>query len=354
MDNDLQRLGLGGGILPRGKRNSLADVAGLSVGHVTLSDGPIQTGVTAVIPAPGNLFCHKLVAACEVLNGFGKSAGLVQIAELGTLETPVVLTNTLSVGDAWRGLLDVVLEEDAAIGADAGTVNPVVCECNDGFLNDIRALAVTPSMVGQALKSATPDFALGAVGAGRAMSCYQLKGGIGTSSRRVETERGVWTLGALVLSNYGELKDLIIGGQPVGQTIAACQAVEDLKEQGSIIVVLATDAPMTSRQLNRLCRRAGVGITRSGSWVAHGSGEIALAFSTAQRVPHDGHDAVTIDAVSDNDANLFFRATVEAVHEAVLSSLVHGTMTQGFRGRIRYGLRDYANLVPQLAGLKDL
>ncbi|PIE53750.1 MAG: aminopeptidase [Dethiosulfovibrio peptidovorans] len=309
------------GSLAPGSANLLTDVSGVTVGHLSLDAGDVKTGVTVVVPASGSLFREKLPAAVHVINGFGKSVGLVQIEELGTLETPIVLTNTLSVGDCFRGLVEVMLESDSAIGRETCTVNPVVMECNDGYLNDIRGLHVIPDHVRQALERADRSFALGGVGAGMGMSCYQLKGGIGSASRMVEIEAERYTVGVLVLSNFGELADLIVDGGKIGSAWASRNLPEPNREQGSIIVIIATDAPMTARQLKRLCKRASVGIARTGGYMAHGSGEISLAFSTAYRIPHDDRALLTMSFVSDHWANQFFRAVTESVEEAVLDSM---------------------------------
>ncbi|EFC91396.1 peptidase S58 DmpA [Dethiosulfovibrio peptidovorans DSM 11002] len=336
-----REMGIEIGFMPTGAKNSIGDVQGVSVGHVTLDDGPVKTGVTAIIPGSGNTFRHKFPAGCHVINGFGKSVGLVQIEELGTLETPIVLTNTLSVGDCVRGLVDEMLATDEGIGDTTGTVNSVVCECNDGFLNDIRGLNVKPRHVGEAVRSASPNFSMGDVGAGKGMSCYQLKGGIGSSSRLVELDGARYTVGVLVLSNFGEMKDLSIDGVKVGKAIFREAPPERLKEQGSIIAVVATDAPMTSRQLKRLCKRASVGIVRTGAYIGNGSGEIALAFSTAYRVPHEGVEPVEISPVSDSLANRFFRAVVEATEESVIDSMLLSSPVEGREGRKRRSLAEF-------------
>ena len=336
-NNDwLERFGLSAGRLPKGPRNTIADVAGVIVGHATLAEGKTQTGVTAVIPAPGSLFQNKLIAASHVINGFGKTAGLVQIDELGTLETPILLTNTLSVGDAWCALSQAMIESEPSIGGAAGTVNPLVCECNDGFLNDIRAQAVTPELARRALAAAAPDFALGSVGA------------VGSASRLVTAGARTYTLGALALSNFGEMEDFTLNGQPTGAEAKKILAAEQLHEQGSCIVLIATDAPMTARQLKRLCKRSSAGITRTGSIIGNGSGEIAVAFSTAQRVPFDAAGELELRSVSDVHANLFFRAVIESVHEAILTSMLAAETVTGFQDHRRVSLADLAGRVPGL------
>ena len=313
--------------LPPGPRNAITDVAGVTVGHCTLDDGEIQTGVTAVLPHGGNLFREKVPAGCAVFNGFGKTMGLMQLAELGTLETPIVLTNTLSAGTAYTALVRRALEENPSIGISTGTVNPLVCECNDGQLNDIRSLPITEDHVFQALAAAAPAFAEGAVGAGRGMVCYGCKGGVGTASRLAELPGQAFTVGALVLTNYGRAGDLRLLGRP-----PAPQG-EVTPDRGSVITLLATDAPLSARQLDRLSRRAIAGLCRSGSIIGSGSGELAVSFSTACRVPHAG-DALFLDlrVLHEDYMDALFAAAAEAVEDAVYSSLLHAETVTGVRG----------------------
>lgn len=330
MSRRIRDYGISIGEMKTGPMNSISDVSGVEVGHVTLDEGNIKTGVTVVIPAQGNLFRDKLMASCHIINGFGKSTGLVQIEELGTLETPIIMTNTLSVGDCSRGLVDYMLSVDSSIGTVNGTVNPVICECNDGFLNDIRGLNVKPCHVREAVEKASPVFNMGDVGAGKGMSCYQLKGGIGSSSRLVEIDGDVFTTGVLVLSNFGEMADFRLDGEKKGREILKMSPPETLKEQGSIIVIIATDAPMSERQLKRLCKRASVGITRTGSYIGNGSGEIAIAFSTANRIGRDDKSTcLSLNMVNDRYANLFFRSVVESVEEAILDSMICASTVEG-------------------------
>ena len=331
------------GTLPRGPRNAITDVEGVLVGHCTLADGSVQTGVTAILPHRGNLFRDKLLAACHVINGFGKSIGLVQIEEMGTLDTPILLTNTLSTGTASEALVRFMLKDNPDIGRETGTVNPVVCECNDGFLNDIRGLHVGQEHVFKALAEAGEEFEEGAVGAGRGMSCFQLKGGIGSASRIVETEGGSWTMGTLVLSNFGQMEDLTVGGKHIGPSVLKIAPPSD--EQGSIIVLLATDLPLTERQLKRVCRRAAVGISRNGGFMGSGSGEIVLAFTTANRFSHDETaPVVPLGMFNENLMNLPFRAAAEATEEAILNSMICAEPVTGRDGNRRDSLRDFAHL----------
>lgn len=298
-------------------------MAGVRVGHVTIHDGAHQTGITAVIPQGGNLFTHPLPCGVAVLNGFGKSAGLVQIQELGTLETPVLLTNTLAVGTAFTALVRRAVRENPGIGRSESTVNPVVLECNDGYLNDIQALAVTQSMAEEALAAASAEFARGAVGAGRGMSCFGLKGGIGTASRRI----GEHTLGVLVLANFGRLRDFMIDGVPVGQAIAAADCD---RERGSVIILIACDAPCDARQLTRIARRSAAGLGRLGSHMGHGSGDIALAFSTQRNAA----------PLTEADLDDYFRAAADACEYAVRDAMLCAESVFGYAGHTRTALRD--------------
>lgn len=346
----MRDLGYRVGELPVGRANAITDVAGVLVGHVTLHEPErgICTGVTAVRPHPGNTFRDKVAAAACVINGYGKATGLAQVAELGTLETPVVLTNTLSVGTAAEGLVRWMLDQDAGIGGSAGTVNPVVMECNDGYLNDIRLLAVRPHHVREAVEGAAADPpGEGAVGAGTGMVCYGFKGGIGTASRVVKGEAGTFALGVLLLANFGRRRDLTVLGVPVGLHLERARhpsgrgADQPSREAagtdgGSVIVVVATDAPLTSRQLGRLAGRVVVGLARTGSYVAHGSGDFALAFSTACRYRHDAPDRVYRAGFVLDHGETFsrlMRAVVEATEEAVLNALFRATTTRGYLGR---------------------
>lgn len=320
--------GISIGQMRPGPRNLITDVPGVTVGHCTLAEGEIQTGVTALLPHPGDLFHDKVMAACHVINGFGKSVGLVEIEEMGFLETPILLTNTLSVGAASDALVRVMLEKDPDIGDTTGTVNPVVCECNDGRLNDIRGLHVKEEHIRAALADCRPDFSEGAVGAGRGMKCHGLKGGIGSASRQFLLDGEPYTLGALVLTNHGSRSDLRVNGRPVPEAHTPPEP-----ERGSIITLLATDAPLTERQLKRLCHRVPVGISRVGGYMGNGSGEIAIAFTTANRIPHyPEKDLLPLRMLHDDRIDLVFRAVAETVEEAILSSMLHAEPVTGRKG----------------------
>lgn len=323
---------------PRGERDLITDVPGVKVGHVTLKEGDVHTGVTAVLPHGGNCFQDKVMAGVSVINGFGKSVGLIQIQELGTIETPILLTNTLSVGTACEELTRYMLEGNPDIGVTTGTVNCVVTECNDGRLNDIRGLHVRPEHVRQALANAGEDFEEGAVGGGTGMVCLGLKGGIGSASRRVDVDGQTYTVGALVMSNFGAPGNLIIGGKHYDTNLGR----EERKDEGSIIMLLATDIPLNERQLSRLAKRSMVALGRVGSYCGNGSGDIAIAFTTANRLPHYSQKNI-LDTKMFYDENIdrVFVAGVEAVEEAIISSLYHAETTTGIRGNCYLGLRDF-------------
>jgi D-aminopeptidase len=328
--------GLACGRLPPGPRNAITDVPGVAVGHHTLVRGDLRTGVTAILPHPGDLFRDRVVAASHVLNGFGKSIGLMQIDELGQLETPVLLTNTLSVGTCGNALIRRAIQANPQIGRRASTVNPVVCECNDGYLNDIQAMAVTEADAGAALDAAGADFTLGAVGAGAGMSSFGFKGGIGTASRQITLDGAVHHIGVLLLANFGRAGDLRL---PDGRRIAPPAPPE--AERGSVIVVLATDIPMDHRQLRRVIRRAGAGLAWAGSFWGHGSGDVFLGFTTANRVPHSPRgDFIAHRILAEERIDTLFQAAAEATHEAVLDALYAAPATTGRAGHTRPGLRD--------------
>ena len=351
-------LGLAPGILPPGPLNAITDVAGVRVGQRTVwhgdgpllpGQGPARTGVTVVVPHPGNVFRHKVPAAFTVLNGFGKSIGGDQISELGTLETPIALTSTLNVGRVADGLVDHAVRENPDIGISTSTVNPVVGECNDGHLNDIQGRHVAPADVLAAVDAASSGpVAEGAVGAGTGMSSYGFKAGIGTASRVVPANVGGWTVGVLVLANFGRSGDLVVDGVPVGRLLAAEPPVSPEPERGSIVVVVATDAPLLARGLGRLTRRVAFGLARTGSFGGHGSGEVAIAFSTSPGLMLN-HDATaptrTVEVVDDDirpnvpaPIDALFLAVVEATEEAVLNSLFRAETVVGRDGHRREAL----------------
>ena len=329
--------------LPSGPRNLITDVAGVRVGHATVQQGEVNTGVTAVLPHPGHLFLDKVMASAAVINGFGKSAGILQVQELGTIDTPILLSNTLSVGTAFTGLCRYVLEQNAGAGVYTGSVNCLVTECNDGRRNDIQGLHVREEHVLQAISAAGETFEEGAVGGGTGMCCLGLKGGIGSASRVVELDGTACTVGALVMANFGRAGDLMIGGRHIDTRSAGDRLA--VKDDGSIIMLLATDVPLSERQLGRMARRTAVALGRTGSYCGNGSGDIAIAFTTANRVPHRGGAAVeAYRMVRDDRIDPVFLAAVEAVEEAIISALYHARTLTGFQGRTSVGLRDFLGL----------
>lgn len=326
--------------MKKGKRNSITDVEGVLVGHSTLVDGDVQTGVTAILPRPYNWYREKTRAACHVINGFGKSIGLVQVDELFTLETPILLTNTLSSAHAADGLIKFMLSHFDEIGPE-GTVNPVVLECNDGYLNNSRRQIITEHDVYQALNNSADTFDRGAVGAGRGMSCYQLKGGMGSASRLVEIEDKTYTVGGLVLTNMGLLEDLILLGKKIGPELKRKVETKDEEDKGSIIMILATDCPLESHQLKRMSKRAVAGLARTGTFIGHGSGDIVLSFTTDSPVTSKAFDVTTPRQIlHDNYLNKIFKAAVEVIESSIIDSLLEADEVTGFNGHNRKALKN--------------
>ena len=333
------------GSLPRGARNKITDVPGVRVGHSTIHDERHHTGVTVILPCADNMFKNKLTAASFVLNGFGKTQGLVQIDELGTLETPIALTNTLNVGkvhDALVGYMAARCEEDRI---EMCSINPVVGECNDAALNAITDRPVEERHVLQAIETAGEDFEEGCVGAGAGTVCHGLKGGIGSASRVLEIAGGRYTLGVLVQSNHGVLEELHVMERPLGREIIAkrsAQPAQEPNDRGSIMMVLATDLPVSDRQLRRILKRCAVGLARNGSYFGHGSGDVMIGFTTANRVPHGGmHRVLTQQVLTEHTLEFAFRAAAEATQEAVLNSLTAAVETTGLNGRVYESITKY-------------
>lgn len=328
------------GKLKKGPNNLITDVKGVRVGHCTINKNKVKTGVTAILPHEGNIFKEKVMASSCVINGFGKSIGLIQIEELGTVETPIIMTNTLSVGTAANGLIKYMLEQNNDIGAVTGTVNCIITECNDGRLNDIRGLHVREEHVYEAIRNAAEIFEEGAVGSGTGMCCYGLKGGIGSSSRVITLDNIEYTVGAIVMSNFGRRGDLIINGEKVGEKIEKAD-ISDM-EKGSVIIVIATDIPLSERQLKRVSKRSIVGLGRTGSYLGNGSGDICISFTTANKIKHySDTDIIDIKMVDDNKLDNIFKAVIETVEESVISSLYHGETTVGVNGNVIKGLKEY-------------
>lgn len=329
------------GVLPSGKYNAITDVLGVSVGQTTLVRGDsIRTGVTAILPHSENIFQNKVPAAMYIANGFGKLMGYSQVEELGNIETPIVLTNTLSVPTAAEALIDYTLQlpENKLVRS----VNPVVGETNDGWLNDIRGRHVKTTDVLTAIDEAKPGAVEeGAVGAGTGTSCFGFKGGIGTASRQLPESLGGYTVGVLVQSNFGGV--LQIGGAPAGVELGEYYFKSQLQDgaDGSCMIVVATDAPLDARNLKRLAKRAMFGLAKTGGIASNGSGDYVIAFSTAEnlRIPYQSASPLRSGAVLRNEEmSPLFLGVIEATEEAILNSLFAAKDTQGHLGHERRAL----------------
>lgn len=337
-----------------GARNAITDVGDITVGHTTIisQEKNIYTGVTAILPHSGNIFRKKVRAGAHVINGFGKSVGILQIQELGNIETPILLSNTFAVGTCLNALTKHMLDNNPEIGTSTGTVNCIVTECNDGSLNDIRGFHVSEKDVFYALENASKAFDEGAVGGGTGMICMGLKGGIGSSSRVFSYGNENYTVGALVMSNCGELGNLRINGKlvkPSPDLMDSSEIDDDHKvlkhdrDKGSIIIVIATDLPLNTIQLNRLAKRATASLGRVGSFIGNGSGDISIAFSTSNTVNHfNEHEIIQSREIPNEYLDTIFEAACETVDESVISSLFHGKTTVGIRNKKVYGLSDWA------------
>lgn len=352
----IRELGIYNGRLPTGPHNTITDIPGVAVGHTTLiagegawtGNGPFRTGVTLILPHVGNLYNEKVTAAVHTINGFGKVAGFEQVRELGTIETPIALTGTLNVPRVADALITLAIEQNPQIGigfAAQGrpgyaSVNPVVGETSDGFLSDIQARPIGEHEVRTAFTNATGGTVdEGAVGAGAGTSCYGWKGGIGTASRQLPQSQGGFLVGALVQSNFGKPEELTIASVPVGQVLQPPN-YRPRPAAGSIMIVLATDAPLNSRQLGRLCRRAAFGLARTGSTCHGGSGDFVIAFSTTRRVMDrpDVSSGVETAVYDQKIMDGFALAVIESVEEAIYNSLLMAHTVVGRDGNTRFGL----------------
>lgn len=331
-----REVGITFGILPTGPLNAITDVDGVRVGHVTLIEGTrVHTGVTAILPHGGNLYQDKVPAGFEVGNGFGKFMGSTQVRELGEIETPLVLTNTLSVPEAAAGVIEWTLRQPG--NENVRSVNAIVGETNDGFLNDIRARRITPAHTIEAITAARERVVNeGAIGAGAGTVAFDFKGGIGTSSRVLPKSLGGYTVGVLVQSNYGGV--LTIAGVSVGVELGRYFLKDELDRKnadGSVIVVIATDAPLSDRNLQRLAKRSFIGIGRTGSPMTNGSGDYAIAFSTHAAVRRTAARRAAVsafDELPNEQLSPLFQAVTEATEEAVINSLFAAETVQGHRG----------------------
>ncbi|MGP4072659.1 DmpA family aminopeptidase [Piscibacillus sp. B03] len=330
------------GSMKTGKLNKITDVAGIKVGHQTINNGEIHTGVTAILPHGGNIFKEKVMATSHIINGFGKTTGTIQVNELGTIETPILLTNTFNVGACTEALVEYSLEQNPEIARTTGTVNPVVGECNDMLINDIRAMALTKEDAHQSIIQAADDFEEGAVGAGTGMVCFGLKGGIGSSSRILKLQHGTYMVGVLVLSNFGQLEHFTLAGTHIGPEVKAKIQAESESDKGSIMVVVATDLPVTERQLDRIIKRSSAGIARTGSFYGNGSGDIVIGFSTANKIAHENNGQLqTVKAIHEDDIDQAFQGVAEATEEAILNSMVTAQTTVGRNGKQIHSLSQF-------------
>jgi D-aminopeptidase len=343
----IRDLGIVVGRLAPGPLNAITDVKGVRVGHVTLTrgegrlvpgKGPVRTGVTAILPHGGDLWRDKVPAATWVLNGTGEMTGSIWINTQGALEVPILITNTMNVGRVMDGVVAWMLKRYPDVGIGDDVVAPTVAECDDSTLNDARGLHVSPEDAVRAIETASEGpVREGAVGAGTGMIAYQFKGGIGTASRVLPKDKGGFTVGALVNANMGRRHELTVAGVPVGREITDLTVEEP--SAGSIIVVLATDAPLDHLKLQRLASKASLGLARTGTISNHGSGDIFIAFSTGNRVPHYPEPITyTLRVVADAHLDPLFEAAQEAVEEAILNALTMATTTVGRDGNTAHAL----------------
>jgi len=335
---------------PTGRYNAITDVPGVLVGHSTvisgsgelsIGEGPARTGVTAILPNP-NIFHDRFVGAGFILNGAGEVSGLMQVMEWGLVETPILLTNTLAVGTCSEAAVRYMVNRYPGIGVEHDVIIPLVGECDDSWLNDIRGRHVREANVLEAIeRAASGPVAEGNVGGGTGMVTCDFKGGIGTASRRLPQYEGGYTIGVLVMSNFGMMEDLRVDGIPMGQILAPEFLDKNHRKNnyGSIICVLATNAPLAAHQLGRLCKRAALGIGRCGSFALHESGEIIMGFSTATVVPRQSKKMLyKLKVMLDQAVDPLYRAVVEATEEAVLNSLCMADTMEGHSGNIAHAL----------------
>ncbi|MBA7516091.1 Beta-peptidyl aminopeptidase BapA [subsurface metagenome] len=344
---DLRELGYNCGKYPTGKNNAITDVSGVAVGHETIikgegkhiiGEGPIRTGVTVILPHEGNIYADKVVTGVHIVNAYGKSTGIPQIFEMGCIETPIAITNTLNVGLVFDALVSYSISRNLEDGITPSSISPIVTECNDGFLNDIQGRHVKESHVLKAIQNAKSATKIeqGCVGAGTGMRVFGLKSGIGTASRQLNVRQTkyqkTYHIGTLVVPNYGSLQDFQFYGTRMATILDKKKYFPKAKKKrknkisgGSIIVIIATDLPLTHRQLNRLSRRGAFGIARTGSIIGHSSGDFLFAFSTSSRIEHNPKDLFK-ERLFLNENNLIisdiFRMTIDAVQEAIYNAML--------------------------------
>ena len=344
-------LGIPLGRFKTGRWNAITDVAGVKVGHSTIirgagplkvGRGPVRTGVTAILPNPSNVFEQRVVGGGFILNGAGEVSGMTQLMEWGLIETPIFLTNTLSVGAVSDAAVKWMVEKFPGIGGEHDVIIPLVGECDDSWLNDVAGRHVKDQHVNEAISTASDGpVAEGSVGGGTGMITCDFKAGIGTSSRRLPESLGGFTVGVLVMSNFGVMRQLRVGGLPVGEMLEERYRGLPRRERsyGSIIAVIATDAPLISHQLNRVAKRAALGIGRVGSSAMHGSGEIVLAFSTANMVPRETRKMVyRMKILLDQRLDPLYEAVIEGTEEAILNALCAARDMDGVNGNLSKAL----------------
>jgi D-aminopeptidase len=359
----LRQLGVRIGNHPTGRYNAITDVPGVRVGQVTIirghgdlrvGEGPVRTGVTAILPIR-NIFDQRVIGSGFILNGAGEVSGLTQLVEWGLMETPIILTNTLSVGTCSDAVVKYMVERHPGIGIEHDVIIPIVGECDDSWLNDIGGGHITDDHVYEALEKASDGpVAEGNVGGGTGMVTCDFKGGIGTSSRRLPPHQGGYTIGVLVMSNFGKMGDLRLDGMPIGEIIASRFEGRRLRDStaGSIIVVVATNAPFSAHQVARLCKRSALGIGRVGSFAEHGSGEIIVGFSTANTIPRQTNKMLyRMKLLLDSAIDPLYRAVEEATEEAILNSIFMADTLDGHSGNVAYALpiNDVMEIVKEIS-----
>jgi D-aminopeptidase len=340
-----RELGLPLGRFKTGRHNAITDVEGVLVGHSTIiqgegplrpGHGPVRTGVTAILPNRRDIFMERMTGGGFVLNGAGEVSGMTQLMEWGLVETPILLTNTMAVGAVSDAVTRHMVEQNPGIGDEHDVIIPIVGECDDSYLNDISGRHVKREHVYEAIRTASEGpVAEGNVGGGTGMLTCDFKGGIGTSSRKLPEALGGYTLGVLVMSNFGKMHNLRVGGLPVGEVLAEKfkGVARRTQNYGSIITVVATDAPLLSHQLNRVCKRVALGIGRVGSYAAHGSGEIVVGFSTANVIPRRTQKMVyKLKILLDQRLDPLYEAVMEATEEAILNAMCMATSMTGVNG----------------------
>ncbi len=368
----LRDLGVGIGNFPTGPLNAITDVPGVRVAHTTLiegsgrrkpGNGPVRTGVTVIVPND-DIYSRKLISGGFILSGAGEVSGFTQLSEWGLIETPIALTNTMSVGRVSDSVVKWMAQRYPEIREQQEVIIPVVGECDDSFLNDAVGLHIKPQNVFAALdNAASGPVEEGAVGAGTGMICCDFKAGIGTSSRVLNLGGKDYTLGVLVCANFGIMEDLRMDGYPVGRLLSIAQGKYSrrVNNYGSIIAVVGTDLPLSTQQMNRVCRRAALGIGRTGSYGAHGSGEIIIGFSTANEVPHRPKDiADQVRMIRDSALDPVYKSVIEATEEAILNSLTAAVDMEGAGGNrvpainlgLLRGLLDHYQSVQRLVTAK--